>query len=165
MTIQQLFTPEALQQHASLMKARHFTAGFDRMTGDAAVTWMQINGARLCLQLIDGSYQPMPAMGFYGKEKWRCEASIPPYRHRYHYPADPAGGAYPHLRRSILTEQLRLPSWQGRAYGAGAVLHARRTVCLCCQQGVGMAVFVVFRCCSARFELTVGKNHKGLCLV
>ena len=69
MTIQQLFTPEALQQHASRLKARHFTAGFDRMTGDAAVTWMQINGMCLCQQLAEGSYRPMPSMGFYRAKK------------------------------------------------------------------------------------------------
>ena len=69
MTIQQLFTPEALQYHASRLKARHFSAGFDRMTADAADTWVQINGQRLCQQLMDGSYQPMPAMGFYRAKK------------------------------------------------------------------------------------------------
>ncbi len=39
------------------------------MTADAADTWVQINGQRLCQQLMDGSYQPMPAMGFYRAKK------------------------------------------------------------------------------------------------
>ncbi len=34
------------------------------MTAEGALAWLHINGERLCRELLDGSYRPMPAVGF-----------------------------------------------------------------------------------------------------
>ena len=48
------------------LKARNkFSPGFDKMTPEAAETWLQINGSQLCNQLNGGKYKVMPASGFY----------------------------------------------------------------------------------------------------
>ena len=59
------FTLEDMLSECSNLKAKHkFTPGFDKMTPEAAETWMKINGERLCSQLNGGKYLVMPASGF-----------------------------------------------------------------------------------------------------
>ena len=50
---------------AVLCTKKSFHAGFDQMTPAAAATWLEINGEKLCKQLNAGSYDCMPALGFY----------------------------------------------------------------------------------------------------
>ena len=60
------FTLEDLLAACSQLKAKNkFAPGFDKMTPDAAETWLKINGAQLCNQLNGGKYSVMPASGFY----------------------------------------------------------------------------------------------------
>lgn len=59
------FTTEDLIKACEALKAKtHFSPGFDKMTPDAARTWLKINGDRLCNQLNGGKYHVLPALGF-----------------------------------------------------------------------------------------------------
>ena len=57
-------TTENLMEFAQRLKQRRFKPGFDGMTAAAALFWLQINGERLCKDIRNGQYAPMPAMGF-----------------------------------------------------------------------------------------------------
>ncbi len=60
------FSPDDLMSGCAALKRRNkFSPGFDRMTPDAAETWLRINGNQLCNQLNGGKYKVMPASGFY----------------------------------------------------------------------------------------------------
>ena len=61
-----IFSLDDLMAGCTELKRRNkFSPGFDRMTPDAAETWLQINGTQLCSQLNGGKYKVMPASGFY----------------------------------------------------------------------------------------------------
>ena len=61
-----VFTLEDLMSGCAVLKRRSkFAPGFDKMTPDAAETWLHINGVQLCSQLNGGKYKVMPASGFY----------------------------------------------------------------------------------------------------
>ena len=60
------FSIEDLMSGCDMLKHRSkFSPGFDKMTPDAAETWLRINGTQLCNQLNAGKYRVMPASGFY----------------------------------------------------------------------------------------------------
>ena len=60
-----IFTEEDLFTGSALLRSRpRFTPGFDKMTPEAAETWLKINGERLCHALNAGKYRAMPAIGF-----------------------------------------------------------------------------------------------------
>ena len=55
---------ETLLRHAQALRRRKFTPGFDSVTADGVAAQLQINGDRLCRELRDGAYAPMPAVAF-----------------------------------------------------------------------------------------------------
>ena len=60
------FSIDDLMSGCSMLKRRSkFSPGFDKMTPDAAETWLRINGTKLCDQLKGGKYRVMPASGFH----------------------------------------------------------------------------------------------------
>lgn len=56
---------EPEERTEELKKNNKFTPGFDKMTPEALLPWLQINGDKLCAELNAGSYKPMPASGFF----------------------------------------------------------------------------------------------------
>ena len=54
-----------MEHTRELKKKNRFTPGFDKMTPEALLTWLQMNGEKLCRELNSGKYKPMPASGFY----------------------------------------------------------------------------------------------------
>lgn len=63
--LKNLFTLEELQTCAEVIsKKRKFSPGFDKMTPEAALTWLKINGDKLCNELNNSKYKAMPASGF-----------------------------------------------------------------------------------------------------
>ena len=55
------FSLDDLMSGCAALKSRSkFTPGYDKMTPDAAETWLHINGTRLCNQLNGGKYRVMP---------------------------------------------------------------------------------------------------------
>ena len=60
------FSIDDLMSGCAMLKRRSkFSSGFDKMTPDAAETWLRINGTKLCNQLNGGKYRVMPASGFH----------------------------------------------------------------------------------------------------
>ena len=59
-----VFTEENLLLHAENLCRKKSRPGYDSMTADGALAWLRINGERLCRELRNGSYSPMPAVGF-----------------------------------------------------------------------------------------------------
>ena len=62
--IETVLTKEKPDQQIAKLKQRHFVPGFDDMTASAAETWLHINYHRLIRDVLDGTYEPMPATGF-----------------------------------------------------------------------------------------------------
>jgi len=62
--ISQIAQWEDLKLRASELKRKGFKPGFDHMTAAAAVIWMQIGGQKLCEEILNGRYAPMPAVGW-----------------------------------------------------------------------------------------------------
>lgn len=62
--LERVATKDNLIHFANELKQRRFKPGFDHMTAEAAVLWMEINGDRLCDDLLKDRYRPMPAVGF-----------------------------------------------------------------------------------------------------
>ena len=58
-----------LLREAYELKKKHFKPGFDGMTAQAAITWLEINGDQLVRRIKRGSYEPMPAVGFLSAKK------------------------------------------------------------------------------------------------
>lgn len=59
------FTPDGLTEVCKeLRKKTKFSVGFDKMTPEAAETWLSINGEELCHKLNSGKYKVSPAVGF-----------------------------------------------------------------------------------------------------
>ena len=48
---------------AKALADRGFKPGFDSMTADALVIWLEINGDGLARDLLSGRYKPLPAIG------------------------------------------------------------------------------------------------------
>lgn len=62
--IKDIFTKEALLIQAEKLKSNNFKPGFDKMSADAAVIQMQLNGNIICKKILAGKYEPMPVMSF-----------------------------------------------------------------------------------------------------
>ncbi len=62
--IKRIASRESLLVQAERLRERKFTPGFDGMTSDAALMWIEINGERLERDILSGDYSPMPAIGF-----------------------------------------------------------------------------------------------------
>ncbi len=59
------FTVEDLLAGCAVLRSKDkFSPGFDKMTPDAADTWIRINGEKLCRRLNEAGYDAMPASGF-----------------------------------------------------------------------------------------------------
>ena len=63
-TIKYIFRKEKLLYYAQELKKKKFKPGFDGMSAQSALLWLEINGETLIWQLLRGSYDPMPAVGF-----------------------------------------------------------------------------------------------------
>lgn len=63
-----MFSPiiniDNLLAHADMLNRKKFRPGYDSMTAEGTLAWLHINGDRLCRELHDGAYRPMPAVGF-----------------------------------------------------------------------------------------------------
>ena len=55
---------ELLRQKAAELRQKGFKPGCDDMTAKSAELWIMVNGERLLKELYQGTYVPMPAMGF-----------------------------------------------------------------------------------------------------
>lgn len=53
-----------LLYYASMLKKKGFKPGIDGMTAEGAELWINLNGDRLCREILNGTYEPMPAKGF-----------------------------------------------------------------------------------------------------
>lgn len=62
--ISKLFTKQNLLACADGLKRKNFKPGFDGMSMIGARSWIEINGDRLCREIIKGRYKPLPAIGF-----------------------------------------------------------------------------------------------------
>ena len=67
--IQKIADKAFLLSKADLLKKKKFKPGVDGMTADAAKIWLEINGERLCRDLLKERYSPMPATGLRIAEK------------------------------------------------------------------------------------------------
>lgn len=65
----EIVTVERLIEEGAVLKGKGFSPGIDRMTPEAAILWVQINGRRLLDDLVSGRYEPMPALGFTSAKK------------------------------------------------------------------------------------------------
>lgn len=63
--IKDIFQKEKLLYYAQELKKKKFKPGFDGMSAQSALLWLEINGETLIRRLLRGSYDPMPAVGFY----------------------------------------------------------------------------------------------------
>lgn len=57
-------TEELLDVCREYRKRTKFSVGFDKMTPEAAETWLSLNGEELCHKLNSGKYNVQPAVGF-----------------------------------------------------------------------------------------------------
>ena len=62
--LRDLLSKEALYEQANELKKKKFKPGYDGMSMDGAASWIFINGNRLCKDILQGDYCPMPAIGF-----------------------------------------------------------------------------------------------------
>ena len=63
--LKDIITKTALLENANLLKKKRVSPGFDGMSAAGAVSWITINGDRLCRDILDGDYSPMPAVEFH----------------------------------------------------------------------------------------------------
>lgn len=62
--IKDIFRKGKLLYYAQELKKKKFKPGFDGMSAQSALLWLEINGETLIRRLLCGSYDPMPAVGF-----------------------------------------------------------------------------------------------------
>lgn len=62
--IKDIITKDALIETAKILSARKFKPGYDGMSMKGAYAWITVNGERLCRDIYNGNYRPMPATGF-----------------------------------------------------------------------------------------------------
>lgn len=62
--IKQIANKEILINKAEYLKKRDFKPGSDGMTASGAALWIEINAKRLCKELENCDYEPMPAVSF-----------------------------------------------------------------------------------------------------
>ena len=66
--INDIFNRDTLLEKAKFLSGKKFKPGYDGMSMDGAYSWIYINGERLCSDISNGDYKPMPAMGFRSAE-------------------------------------------------------------------------------------------------
>ena len=62
--IKDILNKDTILEKAKFLSGKKFKPGYDGMSMDGAYSWIYINGERLCNDIINGDYRPMPAMGF-----------------------------------------------------------------------------------------------------
>jgi hypothetical protein len=62
--IEQIANKDILISKARMLKQRNFKPGSDGMSASGAALWIEINAKRLCSEIENGSYEPMPATSF-----------------------------------------------------------------------------------------------------
>ncbi len=68
-TLKRAITYEILIEKATFLTTKRFRPGFDKMTAEAALLWIQLNGNRLIRDIQAGRYSPMPALTFTSAKK------------------------------------------------------------------------------------------------
>lgn len=63
--IKNIITKENLIEQARILKSGGFKPGFDKMSADAAVIQLELNGEVLCKRILAGKYEPMPELSFH----------------------------------------------------------------------------------------------------
>lgn len=61
--LERICDKNVLMGFAKALADRGFKPGFDSMTADALVIWLEINGDGLACDLLSGKYKPLPAIG------------------------------------------------------------------------------------------------------
>lgn len=59
-----IITKERLIETAKTLSKEKFKPGYDGMSMQGAHAWMTVNGDRICRDIFNGYYLPMPAVGF-----------------------------------------------------------------------------------------------------
>jgi len=62
--LKNIITKATLSENANQIKKKRLSPGFDGMSTAGAVSWITIYGDRLCRDILDGDYSPMPAIEF-----------------------------------------------------------------------------------------------------
>lgn len=62
--LKDIITKDNLIETARELSARKFKPGYDGMSMKGAYAWITVNGERLCRDIFNGHYRPMPATGF-----------------------------------------------------------------------------------------------------
>ena len=62
--MREILTYEGLVEQSIAQRDKKSRAGIDGMSGMDALLWMQINGERLLQEIMDGRYEPIPAVCF-----------------------------------------------------------------------------------------------------
>ncbi len=62
--IKQIADKEILISKAHMLRKRDFKPGSDGMSASGAALWIEINAKRLCREIENGGYEPMPAASF-----------------------------------------------------------------------------------------------------
>ena len=63
--LNQISKPDLLLQMARELRRKNYRPGFDGMTAQKAIVWLELNGEKLCRSLRRGTYDPMPATIFH----------------------------------------------------------------------------------------------------
>ena len=74
--LEKICDKNSLSEYARALAGRGFKPGFDNMTAEALVIWLEINGDVLVRDLLHGRYKPMPAIGFHVAKKHGGHRSI-----------------------------------------------------------------------------------------
>lgn len=62
--INRIANKDVLISKVEMLKRRNFKPGSDGMSASGAALWIEINAKRLCREIENGSYEPMPATSF-----------------------------------------------------------------------------------------------------
>ena len=63
--LNRIVSKDLLIEQANELRKKHFRPGFDHMDARAAAIWLEVNYERFVSDVLEGRYQPMPALGFY----------------------------------------------------------------------------------------------------
>ena len=63
--LNQISKPDLLLQMARELRRKNYRPGFDGMTAQKSIVWLELNGEKLCRSLRRGTYDPMPATIFH----------------------------------------------------------------------------------------------------